>query len=245
MDGLIRAQWLAPAGVQALTTTRQASGVSLPPFDRSNLGDHVGDDPAAVARNRALLVAAAALPSEPLWLRQVHGIQVIDVDALANGEVPEADAAITRRAGRVLAILTADCLPVLFAADDGSVLGAAHAGWRGLAAGVLEATIAAMRIDPSRIAAWIGPGIRQAAFEVGGEVRDMFVAQDARATEAFRASDRDGHLRCDLALLARKRLRHAGVVDIADCGLCTHDDARFHSHRRDGRGGRMATLLWR
>ena len=246
MDAVVRACWQAPAGVLACTTTRSGPGVSQPPFDVFNLGDHVGDEPAAVAANRAALHECLALPAEPLWLRQVHGTQVVDADAVPARTTPEADAAVTRRPGRVLAILTADCLPVLFAADDGSVLGAAHAGWRGLAAGVLEATIAAMGHEPRRIVVWIGPGIRQAAFEVGPEVREAFVAADKLAFAAFKPSPRAGHFLCDLAMLARLRLMQAGLVRIADCGLCTHAaPQQFYSHRRDQRTGRMATLLWR
>ena len=245
MDGFVRAQWQVPTGVQAFTTTRRGPGHSLPPFDAFNLGDRVGDDPAALAANRTALRGALSLPGEPLWLRQVHGIQVIDADTVAAGDVPEADAAVTRQPGRVLAILTADCLPVLFAARDGSVIGAAHAGLRGLAAGVLEATVAAMRHDAARLVAWIGPGIRQPAFEVGPEVRDAFVAADRLAFAAFKPSPRPAHFLCDLAMLARLRLMQLGLTAIADCGLCTHaDGGRFHSHRRDQRTGRMATVLW-
>jgi YfiH family protein len=246
MDGFVRAQWSVPTQIHAFSTTRRGRGVSMPPFDAFNLGDHVGDDPAAVAANRAALRDALSLPDEPLWLRQVHGTRVVDSDAIVDHDVPEGDAAITRRTGRVLAILTADCLPVLFAADDGSVLGAAHAGWRGLAAGVLEATVAAMQVDAGRLHAWIGPAIRQAAFEVGADVREAFIAHDRAAASAFVPSARASHFLCDLAALARQRLLHTGLTAIADCGLCTHVDAeRFYSHRRDRRSGRMATLLWR
>lgn len=246
MDGVVRAHWQAPPGVHAFTTTRRGPGVSTPPFDAFNLGDHVGDDPVAVAANRAALRRELALPDDPMWLRQVHGTHVVDADALAVGAVPEADAAITRSPGRVLAILTADCLPVVFAADDGSVLGAAHAGWRGLAAGVLEATVAAMQHDAKRIAAWIGPGIRQPAFEVGAEVRDTFLARDKLAFAAFKPSPRTGHFLCDLAMLARLRLMQLGLTRIADCGLCTFAaPQQFYSYRRDQRSGRMGTMVWR
>lgn len=246
MDGFVSAQWSAPAGIHAFTTTRRGPGVSRSPFDDFNLGDHVGDDPGAVAANRAALRRTLALPSEPQWLRQVHGIDVVDADAVPDREVPEADAAVSRQRGRVLAILTADCLPVLFAADDGSVLGVAHAGWRGLAAGVLEATVAAMQVDAGRLHAWIGPAIRQTAYEVGADVREAFIAHDRAAASAFVPSARTSHFLCDLAALARQRLLHTGLTAIADCGLCTHVDAeRFYSHRRDRRSGRMATLIWR
>ena len=245
-EAFVRAQWQAPAGVQAFTTTRRGAGVSQPPFDAFNLGDHVGDDPVAVTANRSALRRERDLPDEPLWLRQVHGTRVIDADAVAADEMPEADAAITRRPDRVLAILTADCLPVVFAAGDGSVIGAAHAGWRGLAAGVLEATVAAMRHDPRHLVAWIGPGIRQPAFEVGTEVRDALVAGDKLAFAAFKPSARAGHFLCDLAMLARLRLIKLGLGRIADCGLCTFAaPQQFFSHRRDAPTGRMATVVWR
>ncbi len=246
MEGYVRAQWQAPAGVYGLTTTRLGPGVSVAPFDRFNLGDHVGDDPLAVAANRVALGRGYALPVAPLWLRQVHGAGVIDADTVAIGDVPIADAVISRSPDHVLAILTADCLPVLFAADDGSVIGAAHAGWRGLAAGVLEATVAAMQVDPARLVAWIGPAIRQPAFEVGAEVREAFVGLDPLAVAAFQPSTRAGHFLCDLALLARLRLAATGLDRVADSGVCTFADAqRFYSHRRDGVGGRIATLIWR
>lgn len=246
MDGVVRAHWQAPAGVHAFTTTRHGPGMSVPPFDAFNLGDHVGDDPLAVAANRAALRREFALPGEPLWLRQVHGTLVVDADEVAAGAVPEADSAVTRQRGRVLAILTADCLPVLLAADDGSVIGAAHAGWRGLAAGVLEATVVAMGHEPRRLAAWIGPGIRQPAFEVGPEVRDALLARDKLAFAAFKPSPRAGHFQCDLAMLARLRLMKAGLTRIADCGLCTFAaPQQFYSHRRSSPTGRIATLLWR
>lgn len=245
-DNVVTAQWQAPASVRALTTTRLGAGRSQPPFDRFNLGDHVGDDAAIVASNRAQLANDLALPAAPLWLKQVHGIAVLDADQFDASITPEADAAITRTPGRVLTILTADCLPIVFAAHDGSVIGAAHAGWRGLAAGVLEATITAMQHPTGKIAAWIGPGIRQAAFEVGREVRDAFLATDKLAFAAFKPSDRRDHFVCDLAMLARLRLMQSGLTRIADCGLCTHADAtRFYSHRRDQRSGRVATLIWR
>lgn len=246
MESVVHAQWPAPAGVHGLTTTRLGPGVSAAPFDRFNLGDHVGDDPLAVAANRVALGREYALPAAPLWLRQVHGTDVVDADTVAIGDVPTADAVISRSPDRVLAILTADCLPVLFAADDGSVIGAAHAGWRGLAAGVLEATVAAMHHESKRIAAWIGPAIRQPVFEVGTEVREAFLRSDKLAPAAFVPSARAGHFLCDLALLARQRLMQLGLVRIADCGLCSFaDTAHFYSHRRDQRSGRMATLLWR
>jgi polyphenol oxidase len=183
------------------------------------------------------------LPAEPFWLRQVHGIEVADADA--NASAGPADAAVTRTGERPLAILVADCMPVLFASADGAVLGAAHAGWRGLCAGVLEATVRAMRVEPRGIHAWLGPAIGAEHFEVGEEVRAAFMARDARASDAFTANAR-GRWQCDLQRLARARLAALGVQRVAAAGLCTYADAaRCYSYRRDGRTGRMAALLWR
>jgi YfiH family protein len=248
----LRCDWAAPRGVGIAATTR-AGGVSAPPFGAAdgacsglNLGAHVGDDPAAVAANRARL--AASLPGPVRWLDQVHGVDVHDADTAEPSAPPRADAAVTTRPDRVLAVLTADCLPVLLADDAARVVGIAHAGWRGLAAGVVESTVAAMRARAgrsARIVAWLGPAIGQAAFEVGGEVRDAFCDVDPAAASAFVRGARDGKWQADLVRLARQRLARAGVDDAAGCGLCTFADAtRFWSHRRDGRGGRMASLIW-
>ena len=238
----LAADWNAPGVVRAGCTLRDG-GSSKPPYASLNLGDHVGDEPAAVSGNRALLRAALRLPSEPLWLQQVHGTVVLDADAA--GSAGSADAAVTRRPDRVLAILVADCMPVLLASSDGAVLGAAHAGWRGLAAGVLEATVAAMRTEPRGIHAWLGPVIGTPQFEVGEEVRAAFVAHDARAATAF-ATNARGRWHCDLRLLARQRLGALGITSVAAAALSTYaDSARCYSYRRDGRTGRMAALLWR
>jgi len=240
----LAADWPAPANVHAFTTLRFGAGASRPPFDSLNLGNARaadGDDPEVVARNRAELAGRAGLPSPPRWLRQVHGTRVL---AEPGDDEPEADAALTAAPGTVLAILTADCLPVVFAAGDGSEVAAAHAGWRGLAAGVLENTVSAMRAAPEGIVAWLGPAAGPAAYEVGTEVFEAFAGRDARARDAFRAT-RPGHWRVDLYALARQRLADAGVMRVHGGGLCTiSDPKRFHSHRRDGRGGRMATLVW-
>lgn len=246
----IEADWPAPPGVRGFATVRSGLGVSQAPFDALNLGTLYGeqrDDPAAVLRNRELLAQAAALPAPPRWLHQVHGAGVVrfDGDDGANGE-PEADAAVTSTAGTVLAILTADCLPVLFAAADGSEVGAAHAGWRGLADGVLEATVAAMHAEPARLRAWLGPAAGPQRYEIGADVRDAFLAVDAAADAAFVAT-RPGHWRVDLYALARQRLARAGLRadHVHGGGLCTISDPdRFYSHRRDRRTGRMATLIW-
>ena len=246
MTAALLADWPAPPGVVAFTTLRQGAGQSRPPFDAFNLGARCGDDADAVAANRRELVERFGLPGMPVWLKQVHGTTVVRVPAGAGAE-PEADAAVTDAEGVVLAILTADCLPVVFAADDGSEIAAAHAGWRGLAAGVLEATVAAMRTPPVRLLAWLGPAAGPADYEVGAEVRDAFVDGAAAAADAF-ASTREGHWRVDLYALARLRLRHAGLAAgaIHGGGLSTiADPKRFFSHRRDQRTGRMATLAWR
>lgn len=238
---ILRADWPAPSGVVAFTTLRHGAGGSPPPFDHFNLGSRAGDDVDAVARNRAELLARFDLPSSPRWLRQVHGNSVV---VEPGDDEPEADAAVTRTRGTVLAILTADCLPVVFAAEDGSEVGAAHAGWRGLSAGVLEATLAAMQASTDRVMAWLGPAAGPQAYEIGEEVFDAFVSRDPRAASAFTATRR-GHWRVDLYALARQRLADAGVARISGGGLCTISDPhRFFSHRRDQRSGRMATLAW-
>lgn len=242
--------WAAPAGVRACCTTRDG-GVSMVPWASLNLATHVGDAAAAVAENRARLCAALSLPREPLWLQQVHGnaVHVAATDMAAGTTPPVADAAVTRARGLPLAIMVADCLPVLLAAGDGTVIGAVHAGWRGLLAGVLENTLAAMDCDHEQLHAWFGPCIRQANFEVGAEVRDGFVAAsapaDRDATRAAFVANARGRWQCDLAALARLRLQRLAVRGISDCGLCTFADrARWFSHRRDGQTGRMAALLW-
>ncbi len=235
--------WPAPANVRAVVTTRDGPESSSRPAHAFNVGTHSGDDPAVLAENRAFLRDALSLPSEPRWLHQVHGTRTVEFDEVHPDE-PEADAAITRTPGVVLAILTADCLPVLFCADDGSEIAAAHAGWRGLSAGVLEHTLAAMQTPRERIMAWLGPAIAARSYEVGGEVRDAFLAHDPAATPAFTAT-RPGHWRCDLYALARRRLYAGGVSRIFGGGFDTFTDPRFHSFRRDGaRSGRMASLLW-
>jgi polyphenol oxidase len=246
--------WQAPLVVSAAFSWR-VDGASAAPYESLNLGAHVGDATESVRENRARLRSQLRLPSEPLWLQQVHGSDVLDADrvdaaAVAEGVAPVADAAVTRRAGQVLAIMVADCLPVLFATDDGVVIAAAHAGWRGLAGGVLEATVRAMVAPAARIHVWFGPAIRQANFEVGDEVRSAFLlaahdsAERATSAGAFSANTR-GRWQCDLAQLARLRLQRVGVTRIVDCGICTHADAaRCFSHRRDGPTGRMVALVW-
>lgn len=235
---LIRPDWPAPDGVCAAVTTR-LGGVSQPPFGAFNPAAHVGDDADAVAENRALL--RACLPAEPLWLDQVHGSEVLDADLGRSGC---ADASVARRAGVVCAVLTADCLPVLFCNRQGTVVAAAHAGWRGLAGGVLRRTVDAMGCPPSDILAWLGPAIGPAAFEVGPEVRDAFARRLGRVDDAFRQGGGD-RLFADIYRLARLELTQAGVGAVFGGGLCTvAQPGLFHSYRRDGRTGRMASLIW-
>ncbi|HJR74824.1 MAG TPA: peptidoglycan editing factor PgeF [Luteimonas sp.] len=244
---VLAADWPAPPGVVAFTTLRSGDGVSQAPFDVFNLGARCGDDAASVAENRRRLIQQQALPAPPRWLRQVHDTEVVRfsrADSEMDSE-PEADASATSEPDAVLAILTADCLPVVFAADDGSEIAAAHAGWRGLSAGVLERTVATLRTPASRIVAWMGPAAGPQAYEIGEEVFDAFVSADAGAESAFVAT-RPGHWRVDLYALARRRLHNAGVERIHGGGLCTiSDPQRFYSHRRDQRTGRMATLIYR
>jgi YfiH family protein len=241
MIDVLRPEWLAPVGVHAAMTLR-TGGVSEAPCDTLNLGIHVGDDPVAVAENRRRLHEDLKLPREPAWLEQVHGIEVADLDSSTPAK--RADAAVTRKPGKVCVIQVADCMPVLFAPKDASAVGAAHAGWRGLAGGVLEATIAAMRADPADTYAWLGPAISQKHFEVGDEVRAAFIDHDPGAASAFTQNPRQ-RWQCDLYALARQRLTALGVKNISGGGWCTYEDrARFFSFRRDGRCGRMAALIW-
>jgi len=244
---LLIPDWAAPANIGALTTLR-AGGFSPAPYGDGqgggglNLGTHVDDDPALVARNRALL--RRLLPSEPAWLTQVHGVAVLDAAALPDQ--PAADACISSTPGAVCVMMTADCLPVLFCDRAGTVVGAAHAGWRGLAGGVLEATVAAMRARGAQdIIAWLGPAIGPEQFEVGAEVREAFITQQAAAQHAFRAyPGRPGKYLADIYQLARQRLTSMDVHDVSGGGLCTVSDPRFYSYRRDKTTGRMGSLVW-
>lgn len=243
-DPWVFPDWPVPRSVRAAISTRQGPGVSQPPFGRFNLGLRSGEDEQTVHANRSALRQSLALPAEPRWLRQVHGTTVAELGPLPGPHEPEADAAVSHLPGTVLAILTADCLPVLFAADDGGSIGAAHAGWRGLAAGVLEQTIAQMLRPAASLLAWLGPCIGAASYEVGEEVRKAFVQHDVAAAAAF-APTRPGHWTCDLAMLARQRLAAAGVARVYGGGFDTRTDARFYSYRREGaRSGRFASLVW-
>lgn len=229
----IRADLAAPVTGFAVT---RAGGVSAPPFDALNLGMNTADDPERVAENRARLTAE--LPAAPRWLRQVHGTRVVHSSEWSPDL--EADGLWTDRPNEVLAVLTADCLPILLADRDGRCVAAVHAGWRGLAAGIIDSALAALPVAPERVHAWIGPAIRAGAYEVDAPVRRAFPGHD----HAFVRS-RPGHWRADLAAIARAEMRAAGVRRVRDCGLCSHDDSRFFSHRRAAGGGRGATLIWR
>ena len=231
--------WPAPARVRSLITTRRG-GVSTGAHASFNLGLRADDDPRAVAANRAAL--REHLPQDPVWLKQVHGASAVRADAVTDS--PEADAAYTRRAETVCAVMVADCMPVLLCDTQASVVAIAHAGWRGLSSGVIENTIAAMGVKANDLLAFLGPAIGPAAFEVGADVRDAFLAADAAAAAAF-TPHREGKWLADLFLLGGQRLARAGVHRIYGGGLCTFSDpARFYSYRRDRTTGRMAALIW-
>lgn len=241
MDSLILPDWPLPAGVKACSSTRNG-GVSRPPYGSLNLGTHVGDEAQAVADNRQRLVAAANLPQMPVWLEQVHGTRVVRLD----GQTPvdlQADAVYSNVPGQVCAVMTADCLPVLFCSQSGDEVAAAHAGWRGLCNGVLEQTLAAFSTQPAGISVWLGPAIGPQQFEVGPEVRAAFIAVDPGAELAF-APRGDKYL-ADIYLLARQRLQRAGVHAIYGGDRCTVSEiSHFFSYRRDGITGRLASLIW-
>ncbi|QTF07408.1 polyphenol oxidase [Brenneria izadpanahii] len=238
---LIHPDWPLPESIRACSTTR-CGGTSLAPYDALNLGDHVGDDAETVRINRQILMDKAGLPSMPHWLEQVHGTHVIRIGS-ARQPASCGDAVYTDRKGQVCAVMTADCLPVLFCSVAGDEVAAAHAGWRGLCAGVLEETLSCFRASPSQIMAWLGPAIGPEKFEVGPEVREAFMQHDAMAISAFRANG-DKFL-ADIYQLARLRLRASGVTRIFGGDLCTvSDPQRFFSYRRDGVTGRMASLIW-
>lgn len=239
----LAADWQIP-GVRAGTTLRHGLGRSLPPFDSLNLGAACGDDPNTVVANRQALQQALALPRAPSWLRQVHGVAVLPVTQSDQTPASSADAAVTELAGQPLAILSADCLPVLLAAVDGSEIGAAHAGWRGLAAGVIGRTVQAMRTPVDRLQAWLGPAAGPLAYEVDEPVRAAFLAQDPAAELGFRPG-RAGHYWLDMNAIARAQLARLGVMRVSGGEHCTISQAeRFFSHRRDGRSGRMVSLIW-
>jgi YfiH family protein len=272
-ESLIYPDWPAPANVKALQTTR-LGGISAAPYDTLNLGLHVGDEPVRVNRNRQML--EPLLPSEPVWLEQVHGTVVANADAVgcrvrprhggaehsgagvaashllpqsagyaSNVSEVQADACIARQRGAVCVIMTADCLPVLLCDEAGTVVGAAHAGWKGLAAGVIEVTVKEMDVEPHKLMAWLGPAIGPHAFEVGAEVRATFLEHDNKADVAFTAHGAEGKYQADIYLLARQRLNALGITRISGGILCTyHQKDKFFSYRRDGVTGRMGTFIW-
>ena len=235
--------WPVASHVRALFTTR-TGGVSTGPYASFNLGTSTDDDPAAVAANRARL--RALLPQEPRWLKQVHGSRVVEAEAVED--MPDADASVAREPGTVCAILVADCMPVLFSDRAGSVVAAAHAGWRGLAAGVIDNTIAAMAssgVTAHDVLAWIGPGIGPRAFQVGDDVYDTYTRDDAGAASAF-TRDLTGKWLADLPMLARRKLARCGVTHIYGGDRCTYSEpSRFYSYRREGVTGRMGAFIWR
>ena len=230
--------WPAPASVRACVTTREG-GVSEAPFDSLNLGDHVDDRPEAVAENRRRLTDHFSI--KPAWLQQVHGIAVVHADP---GIVATADASWTATPGIACAAMTADCLPALFCNRAGTRVAAAHAGWRGLAAGVLEATLDSLDVPAAEVLVWLGPAIGPKAFEVGPEVREVFINQLPEAAEAFVPSNNAGKFMADIYLLARLRLAERGVTAVYGGGFCTVTDPRFFSYRRASRTGRFASLVW-
>lgn len=239
-DAWLRPEWPAPPHVRAFVTTR-AGGVSEGEYASMNLGFSSGDDPARVRENRAIV--RAALPSEPAYLRQTHGVDTADLDAGA-GDATGADAAFTATRERVACVLTADCLPLFLADRDGTRVAAVHAGWRGMAAGVIEGAVRALALPPASLVAWMGPAIGPDAFEVGPEVREAFVARHAEAAGAFRPHAPGKYL-ADLYALARLRLAACGVGSVHGGGFCTYREReRFFSYRRVRASGRMGAFIW-
>ncbi|MQT42001.1 MULTISPECIES: peptidoglycan editing factor PgeF [unclassified Pseudomonas] len=238
MNTFLIPDWPAPAGVRACVTTR-AGGVSVAPFDSFNLGDHVGDDPVAVAHNRHRLTHIFDV--QPAWLSQVHGVVVAPA---TPGQIAEADASWTATPGIACTVMTADCLPALFCDRAGTRVAAAHAGWRGLAAGVLEAAAQSLNVEPQDILVWLGPAIGPKAFEVGGEVREVFIKDLPDAAAAFVPSINEGRYMADIYELARLRLARCGITAVYGGGFCTVTDPRFFSYRRSSRTGRFASLVW-
>ena len=238
MNTFLIPDWPAPAGIRACVTTR-AGGVSVAPFDSFNLGDHVGDDPVAVAHNRHRLTHIFDV--QPAWLSQVHGVVVAPA---TPGQIAEADASWTATPGIACTVMTADCLPALFCDRAGTRVAAAHAGWRGLAAGVLEAAAQSLNVEPQDILVWLGPAIGPKAFEVGGEVREVFIKDLPDAAAAFVPSINEGRYMADIYELARLRLARFGITAVYGGGFCTVSDPRFFSYRRSPRTGRFASLVW-
>ena len=238
----IQPHWAAPANVHVYTSTRQG-GVSSGAYQCLNLADHVGDDPLLVMENRNLWQASIEVPSALPWLSQVHSTCVVDAKEALSG-ILEADAQVTNEPEQACVIMTADCLPVVFASIHGDEVAAAHAGWRGLADGMLSNTLAAMQTNNSDICAWIGPAISQKHFEVGGDVYEAFVTKDVAYVKYFKVVD-ESHYLCDLSAIAKHELMSLGVSDVSGGDYCTYaDDEHFFSYRRDGQCGRMATVIW-
>ena len=238
MHDWLTPQWPAPARVKACVTTR-SGGVSVAPFDSFNLGEHVADDPLSVQKNRQRLVSL--LGCKPAWLQQVHGTAVVEA---CPARLLEADASWSREPGVACTVMTADCLPALFCDRAGTRVAAAHAGWRGLAAGVLEATLEKLAVPADQVLVWLGPAIGPQAFEVGAEVREAFVDQHAQAVEAFQPSVNSGKFMADIYQLARVRLAACGVTAVYGGDFCTFNDPRFFSYRRSAQTGRFASLIW-
>lgn len=242
MIDVLQPEWPAPSKVKALVTTRQG-GCSITPYESLNLADHVGDDAACVARNRAQLAREWRLPDKPFWLSQVHGSSVVSTDSASPG--CQADAVYSDHPGVVCAVLTADCLPLLITDREGKEVCAVHAGWRGLAAGVIENALQRFRSPAQELLVWLGPAIGPAAFEVGDEVRERFLSHRQDAAEFF-TTTRPGRWLVDIYGLARMRLNDAGVVFFSGGEYCTfNQEDLFFSYRRDGKTGRMAALIWR
>jgi len=239
---LLRPDWPAPKGVYAASTLRMG-GISQAPFDELNLGSHVGDDLHAVQENRLRLQQQLQLPQSPQWLNQIHTTEIIKAPERVIQAAPDADAIWSDSANRVCAVLTADCLPLLYCSTDGRYIAAAHAGWRGLAAGIVERTLETLPVKADQVMVWLGAAIGAEAFQVGSEVVEAFVQQNAEDEAAFKV-DGDRWL-MDIYQLAKNRLRRAGVRQIYGGEHCTFSDERFFSYRRENQTGRMATLIWR
>jgi YfiH family protein len=238
---IITPNWPAPSNIHAFTTTRQG-GYSLSPYDSFNLGDHVGDDEQAVQKNRNLLKVVQALPNEPAWLSQYHSTRAVRIDDAY--QICSADASYTTEINKVCVVLTADCLPLLVCNQEGSEIAAIHAGWRGLADGVIESTIEKLLSDSKDLLVWLGPAASGAVYEVGSEVRDLFLQEDSKAETGFTETKPNRYL-MDIYHLARQRLYNLGINAIYGGEHCTiSQEALFYSYRRDGATGRMASLIW-
>ena len=243
MVAFVWAAWPAPAQVRACTTTRH-EGLSLPPYDSFNLAMHIGEDQEITAANRRMLRQQLQLPAEPLWCQQMHACQLVVAEpALTTAPLPPADAAVCFDTRSVCVIMTADCLPVFFCDRQGTRVGIAHAGWRGLAQGVLATTVAALKLSPAELMAWLGPAIGPQAYQVGDEVRNVFLQQSKDYSLAF-LPDNVGRWRANLYALAGYQLRRLGVGWVGGGHSCTYYDRRFYSFRRNPTTGRMANLIW-